>query len=64
MIIRDIYAILVSTITSELTFSMSGKMVSKYHSRFQLDTLEALMCAQSWLWKEMIGNQFIILSIL
>ncbi|CAL5389806.1 unnamed protein product [Camellia sinensis] len=32
-------------------------MVSPYRSRLHPDTLEALMCAQSWLWAiEMQGN--------
>ncbi|KAL6322444.1 hypothetical protein AAG906_008099 [Vitis piasezkii] len=38
MIVRDIYAILVSTVASESAFSTGGRV--------------ALMCAQSWLWKE------------
>ena len=52
MIVRDIYAILVSTIASESTFSTGGRVVSKHRSRLHPDTLDALMCAQSWLWKE------------
>ncbi|RVW91526.1 putative AC transposase [Vitis vinifera] len=52
MIVRDIYAILVSTVASESAFSMGGRVVSKHRSRLHPDTLEALMCAQSWLWKE------------
>ncbi|RVX22954.1 hypothetical protein CK203_008265 [Vitis vinifera] len=52
MIVRDIYAILVSTIASESAFSTSGRVVSKHRNRLHLDTLEVLMCAQSWLWKE------------
>ncbi|RVW83998.1 hypothetical protein CK203_047316 [Vitis vinifera] len=56
MIVRDIYAIPVSTVASESTFSTCGRMVSKHRSRLHPDTLEALMCAQSWLWKEMEGT--------
>ncbi|KAL6314397.1 hypothetical protein AAG906_022480 [Vitis piasezkii] len=41
MIVRDIYAI-----------PHGGRVVSKHRSRLHPDTLEALMCAQSWLWKE------------
>ena len=58
MIVRDIYAIPVSTVASESTFSTCGRMVSKHRSRLHPDTLEALMCAQSWLWKEIEVNQF------
>ena len=56
MIVRDIYAILVSTVASKSTFSTGGKMVSKHHSRLHTNTLEALMCAQSWLGNEMEGS--------
>ena len=58
MIVRDIYAILVSTVASELAFSTSGRVVSKHRSRLHPDTLEVLMCAQSWLRKEKEGNRF------
>ncbi|RVW52180.1 Protein TSS [Vitis vinifera] len=56
MIVRDIYAIPVSTIASESAFSTGGRVVSKHRSRLHPDTLEALMCAQSWLWKEKEGT--------
>ncbi|WJZ89154.1 hypothetical protein VitviT2T_008393 [Vitis vinifera] len=59
MIVRDIYAILVSTVASELAFSTSGRVVSKHRSRLHPDTLEVLMCAQSWLWKEKEGDSSI-----
>ncbi|KAL6312943.1 hypothetical protein AAG906_022723 [Vitis piasezkii] len=55
MIARDIYAIPVSTVASESTFSTGGRMVSKHRSRLHPNTLEALMCAQSWLGNEMEG---------
>ena len=58
MIVRDIYAIPVSTVASESAFSTGGRVVSKHRSRLHPDTLEALMCAQSWLWKEKEGNRF------
>ena len=35
-----------------------ARVVSKHRSRLHPDTLEALMCAQSWLWKEKEGNRF------
>ena len=58
MIVRDIYAIPVSTVASESAISTGGRVVSKHRSRLHPDTLEVLMCAQSWLWKEKEGNQF------
>ena len=64
MIVRDIYVISVSTVASESAFSTGGRRYQKHRSRLHPDTLEALMCAQSWLWKEMEGNQFTKLLIL
>nr|DAD21311.1 TPA_asm: hypothetical protein HUJ06_022774 [Nelumbo nucifera] len=37
---------------SKSTFSTSGRFVSPQRSRLHPDTLEALMCAQDWLWAE------------
>ena len=67
-IARDILAIPVSTVASESTFSTSGRLVSPHRSRLHPNTLEALMCAQSWLWgAEMKGiissNLHIIISL-
>ncbi|WJZ87995.1 hypothetical protein VitviT2T_007334 [Vitis vinifera] len=36
-----------------------ARVVSKHRSRLHPDTLEALMCAQSWLWKEKEGDSSI-----
>ncbi|WJZ86557.1 hypothetical protein VitviT2T_006002 [Vitis vinifera] len=52
MIVHDIYAIPVSTVAFESAFSTGGRVVSKHCSKLHPDSLEALMCAQSWLWKE------------
>ncbi|KAE8733017.1 hypothetical protein F3Y22_tig00001644pilonHSYRG00324 [Hibiscus syriacus] len=51
-IARDILAIPISTVTSESAFSTSGRLVSPHRSRLHPKTLEALMCAQSWLINE------------
>ena len=57
-IARDILAIPVSTVASESAFSTSGRLVSPHRNRLHPKTLEALMCAQSWLWAaEMKGTQ-------
>ncbi|KAG5533345.1 hypothetical protein RHGRI_027517 [Rhododendron griersonianum] len=59
---RDLLAIPVSTVASESAFSTSGRLVSPHRSRLHPDTMEALMCAQSWLWAaEMKGNELSIL---
>ncbi|KAL8136162.1 hypothetical protein AgCh_010675 [Apium graveolens] len=47
---RDFLAIPASTVASESTFSSSGRLVSPHRNRLNPKTIEALMCAQSWLW--------------
>ncbi|CAH9076987.1 unnamed protein product [Cuscuta europaea] len=49
-IAKDILAIPVSTVVSESAFSASGRLVSPHRNRLHPKTIEALMCAQSWLW--------------
>lgn len=51
-IAKDILAIPISTVASESAFSTSGRLVSPHRSRLHPKTLEALMCAQSWLLNE------------
>nr|KAJ0213807.1 hypothetical protein LSAT_V11C400206580 [Lactuca sativa] len=51
-IAKDILAIPVSTVASESTFNTSRRLVCPHHSRLHPKTLEALMCAQSWLLNE------------
>ncbi|KAH1202763.1 Zinc finger BED domain-containing protein RICESLEEPER 3 [Glycine max] len=56
-IAKDILAILVSIVASESAFSTGGQVLSPHRSRLQWTTLEALMCARSWLWSaENIGS--------
>ncbi|XP_060177829.1 zinc finger BED domain-containing protein RICESLEEPER 2-like [Lycium barbarum] len=52
---RDILVILVSTVASESAFSTSGRLISPQRSRLHPTTLEALMCARTWLWNEVNG---------
>ena len=56
-IARDILAIPVSIVTSESAFSTSGRLLSPHRSKLHAKTVEALMCAQNWLWAEIKGNQ-------
>jgi hypothetical protein len=49
-IAKDILAIPISTVASESAFSTSGQILSPHRSRLHWTTLEALMCARSWLW--------------
>nr|KAJ0215066.1 hypothetical protein LSAT_V11C300141650 [Lactuca sativa] len=50
-IAKDILAIPVSIVASESTFSTSGRLISPHRSRLKPNTIEVLMCAQSWLWE-------------
>ena len=56
-IARDILAIPVSIVTSESAFSTSGRLLSPHRSKLHAKTVEALMCAQNWLWAEIKGNR-------
>ncbi|KAI3491359.1 hypothetical protein L1887_44285 [Cichorium endivia] len=51
-IAKDILAVPISTVASESAFSTSGRLISPHRSRLHPKTLEALMCAQSWLLNE------------
>lgn len=49
-IARDVLAIPISSVASESAFSTSGRILSPHRSRLHWTTVEALMCARSWLW--------------
>ncbi|XP_019438836.1 PREDICTED: zinc finger BED domain-containing protein DAYSLEEPER-like [Lupinus angustifolius] len=56
-IAKDLLAIPISIVASESAFSTSGRILSLHRSRLNWTTLEALMCARSWLWSaENAGN--------
>lgn len=57
-IAKDILAIPISTVASESAFSTGGRLLTPHRSRLREDTLEALMCAQSWLKHEKEGNKY------
>ncbi|KAE8721354.1 hypothetical protein F3Y22_tig00016212pilonHSYRG00091 [Hibiscus syriacus] len=49
---KDILSIHVSTVPSESAFSTGGRVIGPYHSRLLPEMIEALMCAQNWLWAD------------
>ncbi|KAK9987393.1 hypothetical protein SO802_032344 [Lithocarpus litseifolius] len=55
-IARDILSIPVSIVASESAFSTSGRLLSPHRSRLHPKTIEAMMCAQNWLWSEINGS--------
>lgn len=61
-IAKDVLAIPVSTVASESAFSTSGRLISPHRSRLHPKTLEALMCAQSWLLNEILGNTILYIT--
>ena len=59
--LADIY--LNSTIASESAFSTSGRHLSPQQNRVHPKTLEALICTQDWLWKDMEGMNKLLLFL-
>uniref|UniRef100_A0A2N9FQW2 HAT C-terminal dimerisation domain-containing protein n=1 Tax=Fagus sylvatica TaxID=28930 RepID=A0A2N9FQW2_FAGSY len=55
-IARDILTIPVLTVTSESAFSTSKRLLSPHRSKLYPKTMEALMCAQNWLWAGIKGT--------
>ncbi|KAL4272047.1 hypothetical protein GQ457_13G019740 [Hibiscus cannabinus] len=52
---RDILSISVSTVPSESAFSAGGRVIGPYRIPLCSDMIEALMCAQNWLWADIKG---------
>nr|GMC50297.1 zinc finger BED domain-containing protein DAYSLEEPER-like [Ipomoea batatas]GMC52208.1 zinc finger BED domain-containing protein DAYSLEEPER-like [Ipomoea batatas]GMC54893.1 zinc finger BED domain-containing protein DAYSLEEPER-like [Ipomoea batatas] len=54
--VKDILAIQIYTESSKSIFCTSDKLVSPHKSKLRADTLEALMCTQNWLSKDLTGE--------
>lgn len=48
-VVKDILAILVSTVASESVFSTDGRHITPHRNRLHLILVETLICAQDWL---------------
>lgn len=57
-IARDTYAMPISTVAYESTFSMGSRLISPQRNRLHLDLIEALACAQNWFKAELEGKIF------
>ena len=55
-IARDILAVPISTVASESAFSTGGRVIGPHRSRLLPETVEALMCLQSWRRMEFKGT--------
>jgi len=53
---RDILSIPISTIASESTFNVGGRVTNQYKSLLKPDIVEALICTRDWLYEEK-GNR-------
>ncbi|KAM6553476.1 hypothetical protein CsatB_014238 [Cannabis sativa] len=63
MIARDIFAVPVSTVASESSFSTGGRHVSPHRARLHPTTLEALVCTQSWLAIDKQGTKTKLITV-
>ena len=45
---RDLFAVQVSTVASESTFSAVGRLTNHLRSYMKLETIDALICSKDW----------------
>ncbi|GAB4857221.1 hypothetical protein Ancab_040519 [Ancistrocladus abbreviatus] len=53
MMARDVLGVPMSTIAPELAFKNGGRILDQYRSSLNPDTVQALVCTQDWLRKEL-----------
>ncbi|CAN0903002.1 Putative AC9 transposase [Linum grandiflorum] len=51
-IARDLLAIPITSIASEAAFSSGGRLLDPHRSKLDPSTVEAMMCARSWIQDE------------
>ncbi|KAL2925305.1 putative AC transposase, partial [Bienertia sinuspersici] len=50
------FAVPISTVASESSFSTGGRIIGPHRSRLHPETVKALMCLQSWRRRQFNGN--------
>lgn len=48
-IVKDVFAIPVSTVASKFAFSTEGRIIDPFRSSLTPEMVEALVCTQKWL---------------
>ncbi|CAN1301470.1 Putative AC9 transposase [Linum perenne] len=48
--VRDVLAVPISFVASESAFSTRGRVLSNFRISLTPDIVEALICAEDWLW--------------
>jgi hypothetical protein len=59
---RDILSIpisTISTIASESTFSIGGRVIDQYRNSLKPDIIEALVCTRDWLYGEQCNISYL-----
>ncbi|CAN0875006.1 Putative AC9 transposase [Linum grandiflorum] len=54
---RDILSISITSVVSESSFSLGGRVHNKWRTCILSDTLKALMTTRNWLYGYKIGKQ-------
>lgn len=59
---RDLLSIPISTVASELAFSVGGRVIGKYQSSILLENAEAKLCSRDWIYRHQGTHISIFLS--